>query len=196
MSNIRHFNFNIDDVTAMVNDGEYTWIAFQGSNNSCTLRKVSSFDLNEVFYELTPPVNKINKLIVTSSDVIGVAESDTYSLIRYDKLNPLNNSQLVTKTVVTESPVDLKINGTNLFALYPGIASAENAKLQRFIVSTLALAETIDLAKSAEEIRNANSMDIDDNGNIWIVTFESPSVLVKVFSSGGGYDFVSYIISA
>jgi len=193
---IRKFNFNLSKVTAIASDGQYLWIAFEGSNDSCILRKVNAFDLNQIFYELTPPVNKINRMLVTANDLIGVCDSDTISVIRYDKTNPLNDSGTTLKGAITESPIDLNIDGTDLFILYPGNTSGENAKIQRLNASTIALVQTIDLIKSGEVIENAKSLATDEDSNIWVVTSDNPSLLVKVFpASGGFYDFTSYIIS-
>lgn len=193
---IRKFNFDKSLVTAIVSDGEYSWIAFKGSDDECTLRKVSAFDLNQVFYEITVPVNQINRMIVTANSLIGVCSSATISVIRYDKTNPLNDSGTLLKSPLIENPIDLVVNGSDLFILYPGSASGINTKIQQLNASTIALVQTIDLFKSADIIENAVRFTIDDSGNLWVVTSDSPSLLVNVYDTGGDvYDFISYTIT-
>lgn len=188
----RRFVYSSDEqITAIKAESTYLWIAFaQNSDDICILKKVWASSPNQVFFEIEKEVNSIINMDADSTKLY-VAYNDTTLLGEIFTLNtPLSSTTEISIPVgVNESPVDVKIDGTNLFYLIPGDLSGENAKLLRYNTSGV-LQETIDLTRTGEEVLNAKAMTIDANGDIWIITYTNPSTVVRVFElSGGGYDW-------
>lgn len=199
MTNIRRINYSNDkQITAIIADNtdNFLWIAFaQNSSGNCIIEKQSGFEPNQTFFSLTRAVDNIPEVDLDSNNLY-VAYDDS-SLIGeiIDKDNPLTTTTEISIPVgISESPVDVKVNGTDLYFLTPGEISGENAKIVKYNTSGT-FQEIIDLSKSGTIINNATSFTIDSNGDLWIITYEAPSRLVRVFAlSGGGYNFTSYNI--
>lgn len=193
-TNITRFDFSsLPKVTMMVSDetNEFMWIGIdQNSDGNCILRKVGKFNLNQVYFSINKSVTKIIEGSVNSSNIY-VAYNDS-SLLgeRLSLTNPLTSTTQISIPVgITESPVDVKADDTNVYYLIPGSASGTNAKILRYNTSGV-LQETIDLTKSGNTVTNATSIDIASNGDIWAVTNNNPAEYVRVFElSGGGHDF-------
>jgi hypothetical protein len=91
---------------------------------------------------------------------------------------------------INEFPIDIAVNSNNFYILTPGTASGENAKILKYsTASTPVLQATIDLTT----INNARSIEVDDSGNLWVVTYESPAKLIKAYQvSGSLYAYTSW----
>lgn len=192
---IRNFEYDRTEITASLITGNYLWLAFEGSGGSCTLLKVSAFNPEQVFYTITVPVDKINKIKLSGDYIYLAVEDDTYIGAVYKITNPLTVYYYLTQPsgLVEQKSYDIVKATSNIFVLIPGELSGENAKVLRYNTSYI-YQETIDLIKSGDEIVNARTMDIDDNENLWIATYTNPAKLVRVYESGGSYEFKSWEI--
>ena len=188
----KRYNYNEEKINSILIDGYFAWISFEGSSGTCKLKKVSVHNPSIVYFDLTINVDKINKMKL-DGNYIYLAVNDVESIaVRLSRSNPLGTYYYYAKPeAITENSIDIVI-GDFLFVLIPGVESGENAKVLRFHKTSSTLYETIDLQLSAEIIRNARSMTIDDDGNLWICTYEDPLVLVKV--SEVDYSFESWSI--
>lgn len=187
---IKNITFT-DDVTSLVRNGDYIWISFLSSTNIVRLKKTSAFDLKQNYYSLTVPVDKITRMkIGAGSNIFAIVEDDTYLVSRYSTSNPIGSyTHIAIPVGVNEYPIDLAVGASKAYILTPGAASGENAKL--IITTTSAVSQTVDLTT----ITNARSLTLDDSENIWIVTYDSPAKLVKVYDIGGGnYSYQSWNI--
>ena len=195
MTTTRRFTYSSDEqITAQIADetGDFLWVAFaQNSDGNCIIEKEAPFFPTQTYYSLEKSVTEVNamaldtnRLYVSYTDATLLGEIITQS-------NPLTSTTEISRGAIVESPVDVKINGTDLWYLLPGDASGTNAQLLRYNTSGV-LQQTVDLSKSGDTIVNAKSMVIDSNDDIWIVTYTTPVVLVRVFEiSGGLYDFTT-----
>lgn len=187
---IRNYNFDKTEVTSLLIDDNYIWIAFKSSSGTSTLRKVSSFDLTQVYYEFNIPVDEITNMKIVGTNIYLSFDDDTYIGGYYNRTNPLTlNGYLSKPESIVEKSIDVVSDGTYIFFLIPGIESGTNTKVLKYTTSILN--DTIDLIT----INNAVSMTIDTNDNIWIVTNEDPSKLVKVYiESGDSYGYSKWNI--
>ncbi len=189
----RRFDFSSDkQITAQIADeiNDFLWIAFaQNSDGNCIIEKEAKFIPTQTYFTLERAVTEIKSLSLDSSNLY-VAYTDSTLLGEIiSKTNPLTSTTEISRGSIVESPVDVKIDGSDLWFLLPGNVSGSNAQLLRYNTSGI-LQQTVDLAKSGSVVNNANSMTIDDNNDIWIGTFETPAKIVRVFQiSGGLYDF-------
>jgi len=193
MTITRRFDFSDDkQITAQKADNfaNFLWIAFaKNSNGKCIIEKNGKFSPKQVYYSLNREVNNVNAMDLDSSKLYVAYEDATLLGEIISKINPLTSVTTISKGAIVESPIDVLINGIDLWFLLPGIASGTNAKLLKYDTSGV-LQETVDLNKSGNIVNNAKSMTIDSNDDIWIVTYENPARLVRVYEmSGGVYDF-------
>lgn len=189
----RRFNFSNDkQITAQKADSidNFLWIAFaQNSSGNCIIEKEAKFYPTQTYFSLERAVTNVNAMDLDSSKLY-VAYNDSVLLGEIiSKTNALTSTTEINRNSIVESPIDVLINGTNLWFLLPGIASGTNAQLLRY--DTLGvLQQTVDLNKSGSIVNNAETMTVDSNGDIWIGTYETPAKIVRVFEiSGGLYDF-------
>lgn len=190
---MEQYNFNETQVTAFIRIGNYIWIAFLGEDGVVKLRKVSAFNLYQIYFELTPPIDKIVELKTIDTKLYGITEDDTYIAIYYSINNPLSTySYISIPAGINEYPVGIAVDTDYFYILTPGDASGENAKIIKYsTASTPVYRQTIDLTT----INNARSIEIDDNDNLWVVTYESPAKLIKVSEASGGiYNYQEYNI--
>lgn len=185
MTIIRRFNFTGEEqITAQVADEltNHLWTAFAQNNNGiCYLKKQSGLSPTQNYYSINRSVSNINALDYDVNNIY-VAYSDiTYLGEIFDKANPLTSSTYIEKGSFLESPIDVKVDNTNLWFLLPGELSGLNAKVLRYNTDG-EYQETIDLTG----ITNAKSMIIDSNSNIWIVTYTNPVQLIRIFEISGG----------
>lgn len=189
MTIIRNYNFNTTQVTAIVNDNSgYLWLGFsKNSDGVCILRKVSVHDPNQVYYEIEIEADEIKVLHVYGSFLYVGLDDDTYLFQRYSLTSPLTISASLSRPIgINEDPIAIVNDGTYLYFLLPGI-SPENSKILKYRISTCALNTTIDLST----INNAIDFTYT-NSNLWVITNESPSKLIRVYDDGGyTYDVTS-----
>lgn len=170
------------------------WVAFdQNSSGNCILEKQLPFSPDQTYFTITRSVDRILGLASNSTNIYAIYEDDVYFAERFSISNPLSIVTLLTfPSGIIESPIAVSCDDTYAWFLTPGIASGENAKLIRYDIG-LTTHITIDLTKSGLTINNARSMVIEeDTGDIYIVTYTSPTQIIRVFElSGGGYDFAA-----
>lgn len=189
----RRFDYTDPTITAQVVDdsNQYLWLAFsQNEEGNCIFKKVSAFDPSQVFFSIEVAVTEITAMTLSGGSLYLAYDDSTLLGARYDATNPLLTSLSFTKPGgLSESSIDLVIDGTAVFFLLPGNTSGNNTKVIKFSTSGT-FDQTIDLLKSGNIVLNASSMAIDGNGDIWIGTFTSPANLVRVYDTGGDvWDF-------
>lgn len=192
MTQIKNYNYSLTDITAMVSDitnGEYLWVAFSlNSDNECLLRKVSAHDPLQLYYQLNLSVNNISSLHIFGSYIFASVSHASYIAYRISLNSPVSsNTGINIPSGINEVPIDIKDDGTYLFMLTPGNISGENAKILKY-TSTGTYITTIDLTT----VFGAKSFTIDDNGDLWVITYDNPSDLVRVTEiSGGNYSITT-----
>ena len=117
MSIIKKYNFDKTLVTAIEFENRgflYMWIAFKkDSNNKVYLRKVSSSNLNQLYYEIEVDCDEINDLEINGNYLYICVDDITNIGYRYSLDNPLGTFITVPITSgITESPIEHHINTT------------------------------------------------------------------------------------
>lgn len=195
----KRFNFSSDkQITALKADNivDFLWVAFaQNSDGNCIIEKEAKFYPTQTYFTLERAVTEVIGMDLDTTNLY-VAYNDTTLLGEIiSKTNPLTSTTEISRGDIEEAPVDVIINGTDLWFLLPGDASGTNAQLLKYNTSGV-LQDTVDLTKSGLTVTNAKSMIADDNDDIWIVTYANPTQLIRVFElSGGTYDFAVTEIS-
>lgn len=189
----RRFEYPDDEkitVQKADNIDNFLWIAFAiNSDGNCIVEKQAKFHVTQTYFSLTKAVDEVNAMDLDDTNLYLSYTDDALLGEIISKTNPLTSATEIDKGAIVESPVDVLINSTDLWFLLPGNASGTNAQLLRYNISG-ELQQTVDLSKSGVVVNNAKSMTIDDNGDIWIVTYTNPATVVQVFEiSGGLYDF-------
>jgi len=199
MTTIKRFDFSSDkQITAQKADNllDFLWVAFaQNSDGNCIIEKGAKFQPTQTYFTLDRAVTEVVGMDLDSSKLY-VAYNDATLLGEIiSKSNPLTSTTEIDRDAIPEAPVDVAINGTDLWYLLPGNLSGLNAQLLKYNTSGV-LQDTVDLTKSGLTVTNAKSMIIDDNDDIWITTYTNPANLIRVFElSGGTYDFAVTEIS-
>lgn len=185
MTNIRQFTYPTvgEKISAIALDSTNNrlWIAFeQDADGICFLKCVSAFNPLQTYYSLEVEVDQINKLIISGTSIYVVISDSTILARKYTLLSPLSAYTDFTIPVgITEAPIDAVVDGSNVLFLTPGLITGTNAKLVEFTTAGV-YGETVDLT-----IGNAKGCTIDTTTDIWVVTGNSPSELVRVYDSGG-----------
>lgn len=177
----------------------YFWVAFeQNSDGSVILEKQSAFDPTQIFFSLEREAESILGMALNATQLFVSYAGHTDDLLgeRISVINPLTSTDEIVKPVgVTEDAVDVQMFDDEFYFLTPGVLSGSNAKLIHYEDGGDFI-EVIDLTKTGLTITDAKSMAIDNNGDIWIVTYTSPATIVRVFQlSGGAWDFEETEIS-
>ena len=190
----RHFTYIEKQITAQVVDQSYNqlWLAFkQDTSGHCALQKMSAFDPSQLYYNIDISVDEITKMFINSSYLYLAYDDSSLIGARYSVSNPLNtSSDFSIPAGITESPVDILVSGSDLWYLTPGSGTGENAKLVKMSLTGV-YDETIDLIETGNIITNAISLTEDTvSGDLYIVTNNSPSELVRVYqTTGGSYEW-------
>lgn len=169
----------------------FVWVAFEkNTSDIVVLEKQTGTDPSQSVFSVNKSVDEINSMDIDATNLYVAYEDDTLFGEQINKDNPITLTVTIPFPVsANESPIYVRINGSDIWFLTPGSASGENAKLYKYD-TTPTLQETVDLTKSGAIVTNAQSFDFDSNGDIWIVTNTSPANYVRVYAlSGGGYDF-------
>ncbi|MGD2071903.1 MAG: hypothetical protein PVG65_00230, partial [Candidatus Thorarchaeota archaeon] len=154
----------------------------QDGDGNCAFKKASANNPLQIYFDIDIAVTQINALYVASSYVYLAFNDATYIGARYSLTNPLSTStDFNLPGGITEAPVDVLANGSDLFYLIPGNTSGLNAKIVKMSTSGV-YDQTIDLST----ITNAVSFTMDDNGDIWVVTDTSPAQYIRVYEQSGG----------
>lgn len=190
--NTRYEYSDDEQITIQKSDNinDFLWIAFaQNSLGNCIIKKSGKFQPTQTYYSLNREVTEINALDLDATNLYVSYTDSTLLGEIISKTNPLTTTTTISKGAIIESPVDVLINGTDLWYLLPGVASGTNAQLVKYDTSGV-LQQTVDLSKSSSIVYNAQSMTVDANGDLWIGTYETPAKIIRVFEiSGGLYDF-------
>lgn len=193
MTIIRRFEFSGDNqITAQIADNidDFLWVAFaQNSGGNCIIEKQAQFQPNQTYFSLERSVDEVKAFAVDSSKIYIAYEDSSLIGEFISKSNPLSSTPIEISKTTTESPVDILVNGSDVWFLLPGSSSGENAKLLLYDTSGN-FDQTVDLSSSGEEVTNASKIAISDTNDLWITTNEDPASIVRVFEiSGGLYDF-------
>ncbi len=193
MTTIRRFEYSSDkQITAQIADeiDNFLWVGFsQNSDGNCILEKQAKFFPTQTYFTLERAVDKIVNLDLDSSNIYTAYDDTTLLGEIISKNTPLSVATEILRGSIIEAPVDVKVNGSDLWFLFPGNASGTNAQLRKYDTSGV-FQQTVDLIKSSLVVNNASTMTIDDNNDIWIGTFTNPATVVRVFEiSGGLFDF-------
>ncbi|MCH7524928.1 MAG: hypothetical protein IIC74_07960 [Bacteroidetes bacterium] len=192
MISIRRFEYSSDkQITTQKADeiNNFLWVAFaQNSSGNVIIEKQAKFFPTQTYFSLEREVTEVNAMDLDSSNLyVSYIDSTLLGEI-ISKTNPLTNTTIISKGSFIESPVDVKVNSSDLWFLLPGNASGTNSKLLKYNTSGTFIQE-VDLINSLTVV-NASTMTIDDNNDIWIGTFTNPATVVRVFEiSGGLFDF-------
>ena len=121
---------------------------------------------------------------ITSLHILGsflyVGVDDSTNLgYKISLASPLTvQTAIVLPAGVTEAPIDILDDGTYVYFLLSGVLV--DASILKY-TTTPSLNTTITLTA----INNVKSFTIDTNDDIWCVTNESPSKLIRVYDDGG-----------
>jgi hypothetical protein len=189
--NIKKFLYTENTISATLINGYYLWLAYEGSSNVCHLLKNSAFDPSVNYFTLNVTANKINQMWQDSTYLF-LALNDSAKLgCRINKQNPINSQTYFTKPIgIVEEAIDLIMDTSFVYFLIPGTASGTNAKVLRFNKSATYI-QTINLTG----ITNAQKIDIDSSGNLWVIVNTVPPKAVKIQYISGVYSFSTYIIT-
>lgn len=196
----KRYTFTENKITAQVVDQAYEqiWLAFlQDANGNCAFQKRSAFNPSQVYYDIDIAVDNINKMIIDGSYLYLAYDDSTLIGARYAVNNPLTDvTNFSIPSGITEIPIDLLVSGSDLWYLTPGITTGENAKLIK-MSTTGVFDEIIDLSETGNIVTNAISFTEEtSSGDLYIVTNNSPSELVRVYqTTGGSYDFDIILLS-
>ena len=185
MTTYRNYNFASTKVTAMavdIWDLNRVWIAFaQDDDGYCWVKKVSANDLFQTFYAFRLSVDEVTDIHQLDEDYIYFAVDDATALFFVTDPQfptPPDPTEVAIPAGITEAPISIKDDGTYIYLLFPGNLSGTNAKICKY--NNTSLITTIQLTT----VTNAVGMTIDGT-DIWVVTGNSPSELVRVYDSGG-----------
>ena len=188
---MRKYTFSENKITALANDGNYIWMAFNGQDTICTIYKNSIFNTALRYWEVHVDADTITKFYISGNYVYGSLDHISNLGVQIHKDAPSIVNYFIRPVGLVEEAVDIVCDTTNAYFLIPGNASGLNAKIIKFDKNTLAYIETIDLTT----VTNAYNIDIDKNRLIWVVSKESPILLTKVYLVGETYEFASYPLS-
>jgi len=184
------FEFNENTISATLIDELYLWIAFEGVDSVSTIYKSSIFNPNTVYWNIDVVGDEITSLWQDTLYIYGSLDDTTNIGVKFLKTSPNGFSYYVKQSGINEEAVDVIVDATYVYFLTPGTISGENAKICKYNKTSLAFVETIDLTT----VFNANKIDIDRSGNLWVLTATNPVILTKVYYSGG-WSYTSYTLS-
>ena len=195
MTQIKNYNFDTTKVTAICSDTSSTnhlWIAYaKNASNVCILQKVSAHDLTQVYYEIEFSVDEITALHILGSYLYMTVDDSAYLGYKLGLNSPLTvQTAMAIPVGISEAPISIANDGTYIYFLLPGNLSGEEATILKYSTS-LVLNTTITLTG----ITNVKSFTIDTNSNIWCITYESPSKLIRVYDDGG-YTFTTTLLGS
>lgn len=184
MTQIKSYNFSEHEISFILTDtssGYYLWIGFKSDGSNCALKKVSAHDPLQTYFDVDIAVDEIIKGRILSSSIYLAVSDDELIGQSYLIGNPLNTpTDFEIPDGIVEVPVDLVVKGSYVYFLLPGSISGQNAKICIFSTSGT-FSETIDLTG----ITNASALTIDDNDDLWVVNYQDPVTLTRIYDDGG-----------
>lgn len=190
MSTFRDYQYNLTDVTAVCVDttnSNYVWIAFaQNSNGVCLLKKVSAYDLSQVYYTVSVPVTKINSMAVTNGYIFLAVTHATIFAMAYSLTNPLTTFTTINyPSGIVESPIQVLVNGTSVYFLTPGLSTHDATIV--ITSNALVYSSTIGLMESGMSFHSATAFTVNSTtGDFWVVASTTPVKLLRVYQIYGG----------
>ncbi len=186
MTQIKNYNFSENELSFIISDissGLYIWAGFKSDGSNCALQKLSANNPLQIYFDIDIAVDEIKKAFISGSYIYLAYDDSTLIGARYSLSSPLiTSSDFSLPSGILEAPVDVLVNGSDLFYLIPGEISGQNAKIVKMSTSGV-FDQTIDLAT----VSNAKSFTIDtETGDIWLITSDDPSVYVRVYEQSGG----------
>ena len=181
---IKKYNYLENEISFVLIDelyGQFLWIGFKSDGSNCSLQKVSAHNPLQSYFDIDLPVTEIINGKILSSYIYLALNDDTLIGRRYAIGNPLNTpTDFDIPSGIIEAPVDLVVKGSYVYFLLPGSISGQNAKI--CIFSTYGtFSETIDLTG----ITNASALTIDDADDLWVVNYENPVKLCRIYDDDG-----------
>lgn len=184
MTQIKKYNFSESEISFITIDetsGQFLWVGFKSDGSNCSLQKVSAHNPLQSYFDIDLSVTEMVNGKILSSYIYLALNDDTLIGRRYSIGNPLNTpTDFDIPSGIVEAPVDLVIKSTSVYFLLPGSISGQNAKICIFTTSGT-FSETIDLTG----ITNASALVIDDNNDLWVVNYENPVKLCRIYDDGG-----------
>jgi len=181
------FNYSDNTITSIAVDStnKRVWLAHQqNSDGVCVLRCVGLFDPSVEYFTCDIEVSAIVKVIIVGNWVYLIVEDATDFLYLLYVTSPNSYRYVVSIPAgETEYPIDIIADNNYCYVLVPGSASGQNAKIYKYDLTTGTYVETIDLSVSGDSVTNAVSMTFYDP-DIWILTSEYDSYLVRVYNDG------------
>jgi len=187
---VKKYNFNEEEITCLCKTGEYIWIAFKGKEGVSRLYKSAIRDPEDIYFEISVPVDKIVAMKADDSYIYLAVEDDICIGYVLNLAIPLSVYYALEKlSGVDEYPVDIAID-ENLYCyiLTPGKDGNISTVYKYLYDGTNE--DSIIMDESGKVINNASSITCDLSGNLWVVTYEDLSKLVKIYDdSGYTYDY-------
>jgi len=160
-------------------------------NGVINIYKKSVYNPNSIIAEIdNVNVTKINRIHIdkSSSYMFCSAESSSYIGLMIEPSSFMLLSYLNKPIGIIENSVDITTDGSFAYFLVPGIETGENSKILKYDFSYNYI-EEVDLTS----VFNASKIDIDDSGNLWVISEDNPRKLTKIWYSGT-WNFSTYII--
>ena len=182
-------------ITATLVDEDYLWICFYGVSNRCALYKSSKFNPNIKYWDVDISADEVTAIIDGTGYIYLSLDDSLYMGAIVNKTTPSTISYYSIPLGVTEKAIDLINDIDCVYFLTPGINSGTNSLIVKYNKSTGEFIEIIDLSKSGEIIENASKIDIDIDGNLWVVSeLNSTPILTKVWYDSG-WNFSSTVLA-
>jgi len=185
------FTFLEKKITATLVNGEFIWVAFEGTNGTSPLYKSSVYNPDLVYWDVNVVADEIN-FIHSDTTYLYLSLDDSASLgAKVTIANPSTITYFVKPGGITEKAIDLVDDTTFIYFLTPGLVGGANAKIVKYNKSTRAYVETINLTT----VFNVKKIDLDEFGNIWIQSDLDGTPKLTKASYSGGWSFTTYTLS-
>jgi hypothetical protein len=144
--------------------------------------------LNQIYYTVQVPVSSINSIVISNGYVFLSVTHSTILSIAYSLTTPLTSFITLNKpTGITESSIACAVdNAGDVYFLTPGIATGQFATV--VVTNNLnVIQEILVMNQEGVFVNNASSLTVDSLNNIWVVTQNTPSFLVRIWFASGGW---------
>jgi hypothetical protein len=180
-------------ITALCLDDPYLWLSYKRRSDFCHLHQVEASSPDVKLVDIELDVDEITSLCISGDYLYVGMEDDIYLAKQIHKTTTSTATWINLPAGITEKVVDIVADSNYIYFLIAGSPT----KIVIIQKSDLSYITTISLTKSGTLVENAKKIDIDFNGDIWVVSnLSTTSVLTKVFLlSGLFYDFTSWTLS-
>ena len=193
-SKITDYDFGNLDITAFVREGVYLWIGLRTPSGNCKIRKVSAYNLNTTYFEmsLSSTVTKIVRMRSFNNNLYCILEDSYYLWAWFSLSNPRGSYAYITKPVGAEYPVDFVERyptASTMGVLTPGIYPI-NAKVYIYNLVSPYAYELADMLT----VNDAYSITMHKSANQYFVsTHSNPIKLITVYKVGSWLYYTSII---